>query len=102
MVFGARLRPKVVARVELLVVHQQLALKHVQLLEAGMHVRRILGSWNETDEHAHPACLDVGREELAEDAGRRFLPFGFRRRGWRYRWRPTRLRADSTCQALPQ
>src|SRR3954471_895206 len=68
----------VVARKELALVDPQLAIKKMQLFDAGMRMRRITCAGREAYQHADPVPFRVGREQLAFDPGRDLFPFRLR------------------------
>src|SRR5688500_1674227 len=74
LVAGAWDRPVVIPGVELAIVDPQLAGEQVQLLYAGVGVRRILTARHEAHQHAHYVLFGVGREPLAGNARRDVFP----------------------------
>jgi len=78
LIAGAGRGTVVVPRIELLVLDHQLAMKQIQLFNAGMPVRGIRDSWCEPYEHADSIVLRIRREQLAGDARRYLAPFRFR------------------------
>src|SRR5262249_47525764 len=102
MIHRASLGPDEISGAKLPVVDPQLAVKEVQLFNASMPVRRIVGSWRQPYKHRYTARLLVNCKDLAEDAFCHFFPFGDR---VQWRWWQHRLSAvfvrDSLRKALP-
>src|SRR5262245_47912319 len=92
-----------VAGLKLLVVDHQLAIQQMQLFEAGVAVRRIVGTWCEAYEHGYAIRFLVDGEQFARDAFCYLFPLWFCMERCR---RPDRFSGgfvrDSSRKTLPE